>query len=427
MTSRLATNYTITWAGNNFTITYASTYSPLVFSDAEYIAYVIPNSSTYVNIGPADGAVTLNWSLNTNLGAVSASDLLVKMAALTSTTASFSSIATDSITSLTTNGNLVLSGNGTGIVRVNDNLGLNVTPDSTCTGLQFSPTSGVKQVVCYTANDNVYQYCGLGMKSGAMSIHLNDPTTNLDFDVGQNSTTETTKMRLTGAGGLQVQSVTSIGTNTHLDLTGNGTGSVRVMDALIVDSITSLTTNGHLDLTGNGSGVVRVTDQLAVDTIGAFTSNGNVTLNGNGTGCAFAGTNGLKFVNSTTSYTPTALTYYEQVDSSSLTVSGCFASNQSVTAYWHRIGRQVTFYLATISAAAAAALGSAASGSIPTRFRPLADVRFPLLVINNSAAAVGWIIIANDGSLTFSLSPSGAFSGTNNNGWNASVFTYLTA
>jgi hypothetical protein len=395
MTSRIATNYTITWAGNNFTITYASTYSPLVFSDADYIAYVVPNSSTFVNIGPADGVVMLNWTLNTNLGAVSASDLLVKMAALTSTTASFSSIATDSITSLTTNGNLVLTGNGTGVVRVNDNLGLGVTPDTTCTGLQFSPTSGAKQVVCYSAADNNYQYCGLGMKSGAMSVHLNATTTNLDFDVGTGGFAEATKMRLTGTG------------------------------TLVVDGISSLTTNGHLDLVGNGSGIVRVQDQLAVDTIGAFTANGNCTLNGNGTGCAFAGTNGLKFVNSTTSYTPSALTYYEKLDSQTITVTTCFSSNQSVSVAWHRIGNQCTFYLGAISAAAAAGLGNVAASSIPARFRPVADVRFDLLIINNSAAAVGWVIILNDGSMVFSQSPSGSFTGTGNNGWNATCFHYL--
>jgi hypothetical protein len=395
MTSRLATNYTITWAGNNFTITYASIYSPLVFSDAEYIAYVIPNSSTYVNIGPADGAVTLNWSLNTNLGAVSASDLLVKVAALTSTTASFNSITTDSITSKTTNGNLVLTGNGTGSVRVDDLLGLSCTPDTTCTGLQFSPSSGVKQVVCYSFANNNFQYCGLGMKSGAMAVHLNATSTNLDFDVGTSSSTEATKMRLTGTGTLVVDGISSLTTNGHLDLVGNGSGIVRVLDQLAVDSITTFTTNTDLSLQGNGTGVVSITDGLKLPATDASLVQQTITNNGH--------------------YT------------ASITFSGPFSSNQSATLHVYRFGNLIMGYVTAVSAAAAGVGTFASSASaIPSGGRPSTGITFSKTLITNSggSATIGRVDIGDDGSITIFPGASGNFGTSGNNGWNAFSFNY---
>lgn len=81
--SRLDTSYAISWSDYVFTITYASTYSPVSFSSFDYVFDSYDPNNTFFRIGTAaDGMTTLKWSKETALGASSLSDLATKVAAL---------------------------------------------------------------------------------------------------------------------------------------------------------------------------------------------------------------------------------------------------------------------------------------------------------------------------------------------------------
>tara|TARA_X000000950_G_scaffold145286_1_gene179630 strand:- start:557 stop:8902 length:8346 start_codon:yes stop_codon:yes gene_type:complete len=76
--------------------------------------------------------------------------------------------------------------------------------------------------------------------------------------------------------GLQVDSITSLTTDTDLTLSGNGTGIVTISDSLDVNSIESSSTDTNLTLSANGTGVVNVNDTLSVS--GTSNLNGSVNL-----------------------------------------------------------------------------------------------------------------------------------------------------
>mgnify|MGYP001591715691 CR=1 FL=1 len=409
--SRLATSYTITWASGTYTITYASVYSSVAFGDDAYVAYVMPNSTVYINVGQADELVTLDWQKNTNLSASSASDLIVKIAALTSASATYttlttstlyvdtalyssadssliigtpacvitnSGLRTDSINAVTTNENLRLTGNGSGIVEIGDNLLIESTTNQIVLGVTRTATISAPTPATasrtYTLPDLSADYSIVGTE-GAQTIN----------------------------------------------------GAKTLTSGLICDSLTSRTTNGHLDLTGNGTGVVRVTDTLAVDTIAAYTVNGNTTVNGNGTGCLFAGTNGLKFVNATSSYVPSALQYYETFQDLSFWFTGPFTGTVTTPLNGVRIGGYVLFSLASITSGGVAAAVATSSSTILTRFRP--SIQYSsngIVALDNSVNVAGRLVVNTNGTLVIGLGPTGAvYTAAGNAGWSAFNYFYV--
>jgi hypothetical protein len=160
------------------------------------------------------------------------------------------SLIVDSITSKTTNGNLLLSGNGAGNVVVDDTLRCDsITSKTTNGAISISPNGGLGTIII-----------GDGMTINAQIAD----SVNLGYAV---------RFANIGCAQLFSDTVKSYTNNTNLVLEGSGTGNVVVDDSLIVDSITSKTTNGNLLLSGNGSGIVQIVDAIKLPTTGGTATN----------------------------------------------------------------------------------------------------------------------------------------------------------
>jgi hypothetical protein len=125
-----------------------------------------------------------------------------------------------------------------------------------------------------------------------------------------------------------------------------------------------------------------------------------------GTG-TLSGTGGLKFGNSTTSYTAASLDYNEGPTTVSTTFGGAFA-NTAFNLVYTRIGNTITCRWVDIQAACTAASQiTAAVGQIPARFCPAATTRKTTLGANAGAVQdqpVG-MDFKHDGSITIYLKP----------------------
>jgi hypothetical protein len=114
------------------------------------------------------------------------------------------------------------------------------------------------------------------------------------------------------------------------------------MDPLIVDAVISKTVNGNLTLSGNGTGSVYVADALLLPTTGG---------------------------------TPSPLDYYEDF-SASMSFKGPWATNVTTTVRIVRIGKMAVASFGDIMAPGAGATSSAltATSALPGRFWPAATV-----------------------------------------------------
>lgn len=162
-----------------------------------------------------------------------------------------SAMTVDSISSRTADANLILNGNGTGNVRVND--------DIEVTGSVKSDT-----ITSYNTDTNLTL-----TGNGTGIVYVNDA-----FDVNGTIT----------ATSIASDTITSETADTDLNLSGNGTGNVNVVDNLNVNNISSYSANTSLQLSGDGTGGVQITDSLQVNSVAGYTLNSNLTLSGNGTG-----------------------------------------------------------------------------------------------------------------------------------------------
>ena len=451
--SRLATSYTITWASGTYTITYASVYASTAFGDDAYVAYVLPNNTVYINVGQADELVTLDWTKNTNLSASSASDLIVKIAALTSGSAGYTSLTTDSLSATTTNGNIVITGNGTGIVRINDNLGINATPGTTTNGIQTDDAIVARKFVMLSAANNAFQYFGLGLKTGAMSIIAPNSGNWFDFDVGTSSSASATVMRVNGNKSIDVDIISTISANTDLRLSGHGTGITRILDQLLIDNTTNQLILGATrtatlnaptpatssrvytfpDLSADYSvvgtegtqtvnGAKTFTSGILCDTLTSRSTDTDLTLSGNGTGVVLIG-DGLKLL--TSGGTQSTLSAYEEYTDASFGFTGPFTGTKTCQLKLVRIGGIVLYNLQSILQASSSATVATSSSTIPARFRPVIASRDHIFAIDNSVAVQGAIDIDTAGVITIGVGPTRAvYTAANNAGWETGNHSY---
>ncbi len=147
-------------------------------------------------------------------------------------------------------------------------------------------------------------------------------------------------------------------------------------------------------------------------TVNAYLLNPTITtptLNG----VPSVSSDGMKFQNTTASYTPTALNYYEEVTMTNNCV-GPFASaamDYKIT----RLGNRVSVYLPGIRKAGNSTLSSIAlSGKVPARFLPTGGTGVTLFakptdVIDAGAGATGMIqMTLSDGTLKVYKDATGA-------------------
>lgn len=147
---------------------------------------------------------------------------------------------------------------------------------------------------------------------------------------------------------------------------------------------------------------------------------GNVTVGGNTTGDANLGTISSVSLNK----------YY--VGSFSMTFTGPWASNQTITVNYQKIGRQVTLSIvgslgATSNSGAVGVIASTAN--LPSGLYPPAggDVSIPVVLADNSADTTGFVRIRNAASLQFFKLPSTNFTNGNFAGVEGFSVTYFSA
>lgn len=357
--SRLETNYTITWAGGTYTITYASTYSPVSFGDSAYIAYVIPNSSAYINVGQADAPVTLDWNKNTNLSPSSANNLITLIAALTSASATYTTlnattVNADTVSSLTTGASLVLLGNGAGRVEVNDVLWVDnsLIIDSTSNQIALGTTRTATLNAPMPATTNrVYTF----------------PDQSADYSVVATEGAQTVNGVKTLGSAPVAPSYTATATTNQLLLGTTNTYTV---------SATAPAASRVITLADPGAAASFVMSE------GAQTVNGLKTL---GTG----------FVLPTSGGTASTLNYFDERAFVTSTFTGPWTGTQNMKLSYVRFNNWVIVYWDGINAngnsiGSSCVITNTASGVLaPTNFRPVlgASTLGPLRLINVINAA----------------------------------------
>lgn len=128
----------------------------------------------------------------------------------------FGAVAADSLTSRVNNTNLSLSGAGTGIVYVNDKLGVRQpTVDSTTVDIQTSNDLGNRKIVLFTGGNNDHQFYGMGINSGTFRFQLNSTSDNYVFYAGASASASNEVFQVRGGGGIRLP--TTGGTQTTLD------------------------------------------------------------------------------------------------------------------------------------------------------------------------------------------------------------------
>lgn len=124
---------------------------------------------------------------------------------------------------------------------------------------------------------------------------------------------------------------------------------------------------------------------------------------------------GMQFANSTASYTPTTLNYYEETSAVLFQYAGPWAAGNE-TFYFTRIGNLVTMTIA----GATTGLSVTSSGfpfhwdPMPARFRPALEYRAPVAIIDgatNATYAIGYVTIQTNGEIFVHTSSYGNFTG----------------
>lgn len=159
----------------------------------------------------------------------------------------------------------------------------------------------------------------------------------------------------------------------------------------------SYTTNESNNILLSNTGTIADSGTIRIGTPGVHTKGyipGVLTL-GNSSNT----TEGIKLANSTSSYTPTLLNYYEST-TASVTFTN-YSTPQVVSVRLQRIGSMVNIYIPGVFAKFGASVNpaTAVAGSIPTRFAPVAQTRGCISVQDLTINTVGVIIFGTDGSI----------------------------
>jgi hypothetical protein len=137
---------------------------------------------------------------------------------------------------------------------------------------------------------------------------------------------------------------------------------------------------------------------------------------------------GITMFNSTASYAPSILNYYEETASVNLNFTGAWTATKTVTLT--RIGRIVTAAFATGTSSATGAASLTSGANIPARFRPVAAHTAIVQVVDNAATTTtpGNLQVATTGIVTvFSNAAAGTFTNGAVCGYNSFCTTWQVA
>ncbi len=130
----------------------------------------------------------------------------------------------------------------------------------------------------------------------------------------------------------------------------------------------------------------------------------------------------------TTGGSAATLNYYEENSSLSLTFTGIWASDQTVTGKLVRIGTVVTLSIpdAYATANTSAAISLTGGTVLPSRYRPTADRTYPAILFDNGSNVAGSVVVRNTGQVNFYKTIAyGAFTGSGTSGILSLVLQWL--
>ena len=192
----------------------------------------------------------------------------------------------------------------------------------------------------------------------------------------------------------------------------------------------ALVVNGGVGIAGNLNvgGTVGLTSlSLSGTTDSSSTSTGTLIVDG-GAGIAKNLYVGGNVYLPTTGGTSTALNYYEELASFTLTFTGLWASNQNTNCHFVRVGSQVTMMIEAVNATANTSTVNhfTSTNAIPARFRPAIILNLPCVLIDNGADVLGGMLGINLGGVTVTLITGGNFINGQGAGFEAQSFSWTT-
>ena len=228
---------------------------------------------------------------------------------------------------------MIITGRGNiGIQQINPQYNLDITGTLNVTSdTRIGGTLTVDTINEITTNNGVSIEGNLFKDSIVYTDDIRSQTANANLELGGDGTGIVHILDSLAVDSISARS----GTNTNLNLSGKGTGTVNITSAMTVDSISSRTADANLILSGNGTGDVRVNDDLEVtasvksDTITSYNTDTNLTLTGNGTGIVYV--NDAFDVNGTITATSIASdTITSETADTDLNISGNGTGNVNV-------------------------------------------------------------------------------------------------
>jgi hypothetical protein len=456
---RESSPYSIAWANGLFTITWASTYSPVSFSSSDYTT-VNHTANNYFDIGVTPGLTTLDWTACTSpAAAATKADLLAAIAALVTGSYTFTGdlIVNGSVSAhrfiMTEVSDELYLGYGAGGSNIGtENLGIGAFALASAVGVNFCTAIGTRALFSAVSTNTVTaigSFAGEAQVDGYNAVYVG-------YGAGQQMVHETDNIGIGvfacygDLGGAGIVSSVGIGTEALKFATGAGrhvavgwdsgkTANTGADNTLLGYNTQAPGAVSNVVVLGSGSSCSASNSTVLSKGIASSTANEVVVSNSTQTiirpdgdnvtdlGSAskrlkniYAGT-GVVFNSGTISdYVPT--------NPSALTFTGAFTTGQTVTLQTSILGKRVTLTFPSKFAAASVA-DHITSTALPAAYRPSQRVAGYTPVQTNSTFAQGTYSIETSGVIQIGNggnNPSlpGSFAAAGNAGWEGFSISY---
>jgi hypothetical protein len=399
--SRLKTNYTVTYANNNFVITYASVFLATAFSAFSYVTQQL--SGNFFEFG--GDIYTLNvldWTKCTSPAAVSYSDLIAKIALL----------ITPIFTSPTLTGTISIQGT----VTENDS----GTGKSNTVGNASNPTTLNNATV-----DTLFTVGSSFLRNGH-GVNVPDPGVSGDTlpyigraQVWTGAQYFTQKVTMSSSNPLSIDlgglnnpanfltfggdNTTPTGTQLYI-LPYLGAGAVT--DSLVTKAVTQTLSNKTGDSTCTWNGAVN-TSSITTDTINGKSANTDIVLAPltSTNAISISGTGGLKTASITIGGNASWQTYTKALGT--LTLTGPWTATQTITYAIVRMDSEVRLYLTqhVFPSTTGGASATITTTAVPAGYRPSTIAQYgKCFVVNLSNTQDGVFLVGTDGTMTIYVS-----------------------